>query len=339
MSQNLQRDVLPFVPATATPQASPLSLDLTVYLEQLATLEPTLLAELAKQDEAVILDTRSQARQLTTHGWRLECACDAAIWEQTEQAKRGRGNRDVDSVGILAAVSKKSKLIGVTPRTIYNNKEVFHLMQAARNVASEHNILEVLTDKGYYQVALTAADPVKALALFAERKVTQKRFRVSDANRLLKAEGQTRQAVRLQAVEQIRKDTGQLTARQTLLAHIETARTLIKEQVIPFCPDEEFNERIWNDLLLTLGEEQQGIFDADAQEALVKAWDGGAHREDEMAQITGLPLPDVSRLMELLDEKFIRIVPRAMNERSQFTLWHKSGEPFDNARYMPYGKR
>jgi hypothetical protein len=103
--------------ATVSPAISQNAL--STYLEQLAQLEPLLVDELDKADEEVIFNTRQRAGELEKYGWRIQCACDAAIWSQTTQAKRGRGNKDVDEGGILAAVAKKSKLIGVTPTTIY----------------------------------------------------------------------------------------------------------------------------------------------------------------------------------------------------------------------------
>lgn len=329
MSSHPSNQVLPF---TAPRQS------LTDYLDQLAQLEPYLVEQLETLDESVILDTRSQAKQLEKYGWRIQCACDAAIWKQTAAAKRGRGNKDIDAVGILAAVSKKSKQIGVTPTTIYRNAQIFRLMEEAKNVIREHNVLDVLEEKGYYDVALSAADPIKALSLFAEKKLTLPRFRVTDAGRLLKAEGQTRQAVALKAVEQIREESGQLEGRSALIAHIATATDIIKNQIIPNCPDSEFKERFWDDLLLSLQDEHQELFDQDASDALIKAWDEGHHREDQMSAALGLPLPDVSRLMDSMVGQFIQIQPRDIKERSEFRLWHKAGEPFDNAKYLPKGK-
>lgn len=330
MSNLPSTQVLPFTSSTNTS-----SLSLTPYLEQLARLDIATLETLSQHDENAVLDIRYQAKQLEKYRWRIEVACDAAIWTQTEQAKRGRGNKDVDAVGILAAVAKKAKAIGVTPATIYRNRQIFKLLLDVQNASLEHNVLDILEEKGYYDIALSAADPLAALNTFAEKKVTLPRFRVTDAQRYLKAQGQTKQAVALKAVEHIREEEGTLSERQALLAHIATAKEIIKSQIIDKCPDGEFKERFWDDLILSLTEEGDELFNQDAGEALVKAWTEGAHREDEMAEKTGLPLAEVSRLMDSMKGDFILVQPRNVDERSQYRLWHKAGEPFDNGRLMP----
>lgn len=309
---------------------------LTDYLTRLADLESDLIADLEAGEVNAILDTRHQSKQLEKFGWRIECACDHFLIAQTERAPNGRGNKDVSEKGIRAAVARRAKQIGVTPNTLYVNARIFRLIQEARNLISENNILELLEDKGYWKVADTAASPASALKSFAEKKATLPRFRVSDAARLLKHSGGTRKATAIRAVEKIREDSGALSDRQRLFAHIQEARETIK-RLMAECPDKNFREQIWEETLLTIQEQEQDLFDGDATDALVKAWSEDFRREDQMASKTGLPLPMVSRLMDGLcaDGKFFQILPRDMRERSEFRLWHKAQEFFDNAQYMP----
>lgn len=341
-SQSLTRKNI--TPLPNAKQSSAISLPQTKtenfpeYLQNLSQLEPQLIEELELKDEKFILDTRLQSKQLSGYGWRIECACDAAIWSKTKQAKRGRGNKDVNEIGIMSAVAKKAKMIGVTPTTIFRNWRIFQLLQRAKNTFSEESIFSVLDEKGYYTAALDAADPIEALKTFAEKKTTLPRFRVTDAQRLLKSEGKTRKVVALRAVETIREQSGQLSARQALIAHIKTSRELLESQIVPNCPNDEFKERVWADLLMSLCEEEQELFDEDASEALERAWDAGNHREDQLSSATGLPLMDVSRLMEGMEGDFIRIQLKDMNnmnQKSNFQVWHKTGEPFDNDKYIP----
>lgn len=338
MSANIQV----MIPATQLPQASP-RLDLSVYLEELSDHEALLASGLEFQEEEVIFQVREQAKQLVKFGWRIQCACDAALWNKTAAAKNGRGNVDIDAIGITAAVAKKAKQIDVLPRTIYNNRKIFTLMQevqaeekAEQNGVTSNSILDTLQEKDYYIVALSAADPKAALKMFAERKTSLPRFRPSDANRLLKAEGGTRKATALRAVDSIREDTGQLSERQALLAHIEASIFFVKERIIPGCPDEDFKERIWDDLLLSLSDEKQELFDRDAEEALVKAWKQGWRSEEDMVVKTGLPLEDVKRLLKGMGNTFFRCLPT--NKALQGSYWHLGGEYFDNEQFTAIGR-
>lgn len=327
---------------TVLPFTSAAKAALERILDGLAALEPQIVAELELQDEKEILKIRAYGKQLEHHSWVITCACDAALWNKTAAAKRGRGHKDVSQIGILSAVSKRSKIIGVTPRTVYRNAQVFRLMQTAKeNVVLENNVLRVLDEYGYYDQALNAANPVEALNIFAEKKLTEKRFRVTDAERLLTSESMTRKAVGMRAVEQVRQDTGKLSARQALVAHIREAQHIVRTQIVIGCPDADFKIRVWDELLLELDEQYQELFDDDAADALKAEWNKGSHREDQLAAATGFPAADVSRIMNALADlsEFIRIQPRNVKSRSEFQLWHKVGQPFDNARFMPMARR
>lgn len=330
MSAAFSKSVLPFTSAPSPNFAS--------YLEDLSRLEPTLIEWLESQEEAVVFDTRYQASQLDKFGWRIQCACDATILTRTEQAKRGRGNRDVSEAGIMAAVAKKAKLIGVTPRTIVRNAKIFSLMQAV-NTDDGVPILQTLEDKSFWYAALSTSNPLEALKLFTEKKLTLTRFRPADAKRLVRLETDNKKEVSLQAVEKIhpQQEGGQLSGRHAILKHIEDARQIIEAQIMASCPDEDFKHRVWGDLLLSLDDERQEVMDAEASDALVEAWLQGCHREDEMAAKTGLPADDVSRLMESFDDdgEFFKILPRDRKQRSEFPLWHKAGQLFDNTKFIP----
>lgn len=336
------RTVLPFVPASR--QA------LQGLLKQIAALEPRIITELQNQDEAELIRLWGELGELERMPWVVKCAISAAIWDRTAAAKRGRGNRDVGEVGILAAVSRTSKKVGVTPSTIYLNARIFRLIESVKadsanlpqgNSYTETNILDLLNEKGYWEHALNAADPVKATYEFADRKATLPRFKVTDAERLVLTEGMGRRVVAEKAVEQAREATGQLSVRQTLISHIRFAENIVKKQIIPNCTDPEFKERVWDELLMELKDEYQELFDEDACAALRLGFDAGARREDALVIQTGFPLPDVSRLMQVLADlgEYIRIQPRDVKQRSEFQLWHKVGTAFDNAKYLPMAKR
>lgn len=312
-------------------------------LEDLGKLEPQIVADLEHQSEDDIFKLWEAGGQLEGYGWRIKCAAAAATWKQTAAAKRGRGNKDVNERGILAAVSKKSKKFGVTPSTVYRKAQIFRLMNqvTSENLMLEHNILDVLDEEGYWDRALYAADPVKAVLLFADKKLSLPRFRVTDAERLVLTEDLSRKAVALKAVENTRQETGQLSARKSLINHIRSSQQVVRNLIIPDCPDPEFSERVWEELLMELEEEYQELFNEDAFTALRLAWDQGHHREDQLAKVTKLPIADVSVFMSSLSDmsEFIRVQPRDMKRRNDHQLWHRVGEPFDNAKFMPMEKR
>lgn len=329
------RSILPFASASR--------LAFQRILEQLIALEPQILtSEPGKETEEELFKLWHGAKQLERHEWVIKCYSSAGLWDQTAAAKRGRGNKDIAEKGILAAVSKKSKKLNVTPSTIYLNARIFRLIKSVlENVSLEYNILDLLDERGYWENALLAADPTKAILEFASKKSLLPRFRVTDAQRLVMSEGMSRKSVALKAVENARVETGQLSARETLITHIRMAQDVIRTTIIPTCPDETFNERVWEELLTELEEEYQELFDQDACDALRKAWDKGAHREDGMVAETGFPLADVSRCMKIMSDlsEFIRIQPRDVRQRSPYQLWHKVGEIFDNARFLPMTKK
>lgn len=325
--------VLPFPSPTSTTS-------LEQILSQLGTLEPQVITEIELLNDEGLFQLWGRLKQLERYAWFGKCACCARIWNKTEAAKRGRGNKDIPRKGILAAVSRVSKKFDITPSTVYLNKRIFNLIQqvtSTTNSYTQQNILEVLDEKGYWEHALNAADPLKAVRVFCEKKATERRFRVTDAERLVLSPEMSRQAVALKAVEQARESAGQLTERQTLISHIRGAQDIIRNLIMPGCPDNEFKARVWEELLLELDDEYQELFDEDAYVLLRAAWDKGNTREDQLAEATKIPLETVSHLMGALANmsEFIRVQSRDMTKRSQFQLWHKVGAPFDNAALMP----
>lgn len=314
--------------------------------QKLSSVEPTVIQNLDEADEEQLLVAWTAFHKIERFAWVGKCATCFRAWERTEAAKRGRGNRDVNERGILAAVSKISKKFGVTPSTVYLNARIFRLIREVEltwkkdlvgNSYTQYNILDLLDERGYWEHALTSADPIRTILVFANKKSTLPRFKVTDAERLVLSPEFSRKAVALKAVEQVRQETGHLTERQSLIEHIRTSQDIIKNLIIPSCPDESFKANIWEDLLISLEEEYDELFSEDAFVALRTAWDLGHHREDQLAETTGFPLADVSKFMRSLCDlsEFIPVQTRDRTKRSEFQLWHKVGEPFDNTLLMP----
>ncbi|MBA3766775.1 MAG: hypothetical protein H0W99_07275 [Acidobacteria bacterium] len=128
------------------------------------------------EDEEII-QTRMGARALGAWSWVIECGCDAEMMKRVE-VKRGRGNKDVDQKGKVAAVNKHAYQCGQQPATIYRNVQIYNTFQNVLIV--QNNLLE---EKGFYEAALRTDNPPAALEVFAREKDKNVFFSVRDAYR------------------------------------------------------------------------------------------------------------------------------------------------------------
>lgn len=286
------------------------------FLSNLANLVPEVIADLARQSDDDVLNTRKQARVLDESYWRVECACDAEFVERAVKLKGGRGLRDVNAVGAKAAIARRAKQIGVTPRTVERNAQVFRLMEET----SDREIA-CLTEKHFFVAALTAADPAKAVDRFIERKGEGLRFKVSDAYRLLASEGLTKKQHNQKALTKIR-ESKQLSGRAEQIAHLQRTIATVNSEILPDCHDEDIL-RIHESYLEELQDHLNLMVDDDVATALRASWDKGKHWEHEIVQDTGFAADTVSRIMKLLgaDGEFIPVPGGSANQ----TRWHKAG--------------
>jgi hypothetical protein len=135
------------------------------------------LGMLPKLSDEEIVQTRMSARALGVWSWVIECACDAEMMKRVE-AKRGRGNKDVEEKGKVAAINKHAYQCGQQPATIYRNAQIY---KTFKNVLNDQNNL--LEEKGFYEAALRTPDPAEALEIFAENKDRNAFFSVREAHR------------------------------------------------------------------------------------------------------------------------------------------------------------
>lgn len=308
------------VQSRVLPYQSPASRRFHKFLSNLANLVPEVIADLGKQSDDDLLQTRKQARVLDESAWRVECACDAEVVDRAVKLKGGRGLRDVNAVGAKAAIARRAKQIGVTPRTVERNAQIFRLMEET----SDREIA-CLTEKNFFVAALTAADPARAISLFIEKRKAGHRFKVSDAYRLLASEGLTKSVHNQKALDKIR-ETVELSGRAEQIAHLQRSIARVKDDIIPDCHDEEI-QRIHESYLSDLEDHLQLMVDEDISVALRASWDRGKLWEHELAEDSGFALEDVSRIMGLLEQdgEFIR-VPVRDTPRNR-VRWHKVGEP------------
>lgn len=316
---------LPRHDSTSVSLTSPARQSFESHLERLAQVEQEVISDLPNQSEEQIVEIRQRARLLGKTAWRIECACDAQFVERAEKVKSGRGNVDVDSIGVMAIVTKRAKQLGCTPSTVYNNAKIHRLIEAAKqftgNVFSEKTISDTLDEKGFFTAALSAVNPIEALQKFTEKRIEDTKFSVTDAFRLLEETGETKKLATLRALNAART-----ADRDDVVNALRTARTKIQEEIIAPFPDSELAQRIFGDCIQTINEELEEADDEDVAKALRLAWDRGFKTEAELSKFTGFPLEVVSRVMGKLSELGEFILVRKTDIAEPSRRWHKVGE-------------
>ena len=316
---------LPRHDSSIVPITSPARQSFQTHLERLAQVEQEVISDLPNQTDEQIIETRTRAKLLGKTAWRIECACDAQFVERAEKVKSGRGNVDVDSIGVMAIVTKRAKQLNCTPSTVYNNAKIHRLIEAAKQVAgnvfSEKTISDTLDEKGFFTAALSAVNPIEALQKFTEKRIADSRFSVTDAFRLLEQTGETKKLATLRALNAART-----AERDDVVNALREARKKIQEEIIAPFPDTELAERIFGDCIQTINEELEEADDEDVAKALRLAWDRGFKTEPELSKFTGFPLEVVSRVMGKLSELGEFILVRKTNVSETGRRWHKVGE-------------
>lgn len=315
--------VLPFV-SRVRQSYNQLIQELPGLLEELAQ-------ELREASEEGVAELRKGIHTLGKELWRFECACDAELFERA-RATPGRGNHDITEIGIKAAVRRRAKLVGVTPRTIEKNAQVHRLRKKFVEQHPEKGRFEnaLLPEKGYYIAALSAANPIEALNAFFNEKQNRPRFRPSDAYRLLESQGLTQAAVTSAALEAARTPE-----RKALLAHYRWASNIILHQLFPNNPDRNAAERIYGNTLSDIKDELGELFYADVSAALRQSWLSGNKAEDSMIRSSGFP-PDIAKIIiyRLEDEGEFILVPQPGAAPGTPKLWHLAGQPLPEVLRM-----
>lgn len=154
------------------------------YLNRLEEFEDTIITLLPLATDEEVTQTRDYARALGKAGWRIECACDAVILARATN-KSKTGIKDVEGTGKIAAAKERAKAIDKTPSTVRRNAQIFNtLVKPLMNV--QQGSPDILDDKGFYEAALRAPNPKKAIRMFTKEKRDNPNFCVRDAFRLAK---------------------------------------------------------------------------------------------------------------------------------------------------------
>lgn len=292
------------------------------HLNKLEKLETDVIGLLPDLSDDEVIETRTYAKLLGKSAWKIEIACDAEIWNRTKAAC-GRGNKDVDEDGILAAVNKRAAEIGCSARTVYNNKQLFDTFR--EEILA--NVCNNLDEKSFFLAALAAPDPHKAIEEFAAKKMDDPFFSARDA---FKAAKSAKRAV-YSAKNKLSTESSNETRRR-LRSHFDETRLML-EQRRDACAklDSKLASSTYGSWIQEIEDQEDVWFVEDAKEAAIKTWHNGNTREDHMATALGLPLPEMHRIMQDLEDQGVfeksrqRGTDAARGPGQQ--LWHLIGEP------------
>jgi hypothetical protein len=237
------------------------------YLNKLEEFEDTVIALLPFGTDEEVIQTRQYARAMGKAGWRIECACDAVLLSR-EALKGGRGQIDDAGEGRVSAAKERAKEIGCAPTTVRRNAQIYNTFKTMLNV--QHSLLD---DKGYFEAALRAPEPKRAIKLFEKEKANNVNFSVRDAFRLAKTLKEKREKVDIPDQKDYLDPNF-----KTFLVEMENSLTSFKNR----CPRPEFEIRIDSWIRATRFERArtpQSDFDS-----VLRQVDEGACTYDEIAE-------------------------------------------------------
>lgn len=285
-------------------------------VEEFAKHEGELISSLPTMEEDDVVKLRLNSKRLSVHAWVLEIACDADLWNRA-QAKRGRGNVDVEGVGINAAVAKRAKELGLTPKTLRTNARLFRLF--GENV---NRTVHILPEKEFYKVAAKTSDPQETLQTFITEKESNPKFNPAGASRLLTSKKKDTTANKAAIVEKFTQPE-----EKSLSQHTREFLVVVR-QYRESCPSEDFKKRMYDPILEDFEEFLEGdLADSATKSAITDAWLNRCTTEEQIVNRTKLPHPEVKRLLGVMerDGEFIKIV------RGSETIWWKAGVPLTSA--------
>lgn len=166
------------LPQDVTPQFS----SLFSYLNQLEEFQQTIIELIPFATDQQLEQTKERGLAMGSAGWRIVAACDAEALARVRRLAGGRGNKDTEGVGRVAAVKERSKATKKCDSQTYRNAQIVNTF--GKSILNVQNPL--LDDKGYYEAALRADKPKKAIRIFEKEKRDNPNFSVRDAFKLAK---------------------------------------------------------------------------------------------------------------------------------------------------------
>lgn len=273
-------------------------------IHKLEAIEQDVIGLLPKLSDDEVMETRTTARLLFASAWKIEIACDNEIWDRTEKAVRGRGNKDVDEKGIMAAVNKRAEELGCGASTILKNAQIFKRFK--NTLTSESH----LDEKGFFLAALSAPDPDAAIEDFSQKKLDNPYFRVTDAWKQVETQKENAKQARERVAGGIRD-----TLQDLMIAHIDKSIAL-QQQLKLECPLRRIGDRLYDSMIEDLEDVKQNIQLENVETAIERAIKDGYGTILDLAGFTGLSQLDVRRAVKKLIEKDI-VEIRSIEESRQ----------------------
>lgn len=263
-------------------------------IHKLEAIEHEVIALLPSLSDDEVMETRITARLLYASAWKIEIACDAEIWERTQRAMVGRGNKDVDEKGIMAAVNKRADELGCSARTVYENARIFRRFKETLETTCKN-----LDDKGFFQAALQSPDPDTTIEEFAQKKLDNPFFRVADAWKQVETQKEDAKQARERVAGGVRD-----TQQDLMIAHCDESIAL-QQQLKLKCPLRRIGDRLYDSMIEELEDIKQNIQLENIETAIERAIKDGYQTILDLAGFTGLSQLDVRRAVKTLIEKEI----------------------------------
>lgn len=261
------------------------------YLDRLEEFEETVIDLLPFGSFEEIAQTKTYAMRMSNGGWRIVCACDAVLLSR-EPLKGGRGIIDVEGVGRVNAAKDEGRKRGVGDKTVRRNAQIFNVLLKPKGKTVLNEQHSLLDDKGYFEAALRAPDPRKALRMFEKEKSENPNFSVSDAFRLARHLKEDRPSVKIANVK------GYIPPHlSAFLLDLESTLLSFKNR----CPRPEFEIRI--DAWIRATRFERGRTPQSDYESVRKQVDEGAATADEIAEEVYLSIAEIKAICTLIVEK------------------------------------
>lgn len=273
-------------------------------INKLEAIEHDVIALLPTLTDDEVIETRNTARLLFASAWKIEVACDAEIWDRTKRAMNGRGNKDVDEKGIMAAVNKRAQDLGCGASTVLKNAQIFKRFKKTLTTES------ILDDKGFFQAALASNDPDATIEVFAQKKMDNPHYKVADAWRDIEAEKEQARQDREQVAGAVRS-----MQQKAMLIHCDHSIS-IQLDLQKKCPMPKIGDRIYSSIIQELQDIKQDIQTANIEVAIKAAVDNGYQTVPDIVKHLGLQPDDVRRVLSEMVEKTMLEV-RSVEESRQ----------------------
>lgn len=277
---------------------------------------------LPKLEDETVIAVRIGARAVSVWAWVIECACDAEMFTRVEAQKGGRGNKDEDGEGKVAAAGQQAYQDGKSVRTVYRNAQIINTF-GIETIATHGNTLQ---DKGFWIAALDAPDPHEAIEVFAEKKTENPFWEVKDAQREIDViSGKHEKAKRLfnEKVTTI--------GRRAACDWLRFVADPKLDELATSCPFPSL-AKIFSDARQECKEAADALFLDNAQECVLYIWSLGKNTEKQLQQFTCLPAIEIRRVLDALADKgyFVERPKAWKTEQGRGTRimeWHRTDKP------------